>query len=84
MPAVVKISQGKEKCQVSGSDPISDPRVELTPASDRITVTLEPGAEDRLARVEGLDTSGRMIPGPTGMTSIPLDPAFGSRWKVMP
>jgi subtilisin family serine protease len=51
-------------------------RVELTPASDRITVTLEPGAEDRLARVEGLDTSGRMIPGPTGMTSIPLDPAY--------
>ncbi len=49
-------------------------KVELAPAPDRIAVTLVPGAEGSLTSVEGLDASGRRIPGPTGMITMPLDP----------
>jgi MYXO-CTERM domain-containing protein len=51
-------------------------KVELTPAPDRIAVTLAPGAGSGLARVEGVDASGPMLPGPEGMTTIPLTPAY--------
>jgi subtilisin family serine protease len=49
-------------------------KVELTPASDRITVTLAPGVEGQLQRVPGLDASAPMLTGPDGTTTIFLDP----------
>jgi len=47
-------------------------KVELTPAPDRIAVTLSPGAD--LSRVPGLDTSAPMLTGPDGLTTILLEP----------
>jgi len=47
-------------------------KVELTPSTDRIVVTLAPGVD--LSRMPGLDTSAPMQTGPDGLTTILLDP----------
>ena len=58
-------------------------KVELTPAPDRIAVTLVPSAREGLTRVEGVDASGQMLRGPDGMTTILLDPEYRGMGEVV-